>query len=185
MIILAFILLALAGVIAFMNMEMIAVNLYFTIVSLPMWGAFISFIIAGMVIAFLFAASKGAHDRQEIRNKTKEIKRMEKEKEEAINRIKQEKEESIHRVEAEKEEALRQAKKESNLQLELQNREAEIQNLESRLAKEKENRSSNVDIANRENIENQPPIHSDGSNIEHKEKLTNQERDLMDNEKNL
>lgn len=147
MVILAFILLVVVGVVSFLNTELMAVNLYFMSLSVPAWAIFIAFLLIGMLIAALFATSKGARNRQVIKNKNNEIERAEEEKEEGIKRVELEKEQALERMKVEKEEALErmkaekeaaivQTKKESDLQLELQTQEAEIQKLESQLAKD-------------------------------------------------
>lgn len=138
MVILAFILLVLVGVVSFINTELMTINLYFMALSIPMWGIFITFLLIGMLIAALFATSKGARNRQVIKNKNKEIERTENEKTDAIERVNTEKEEALERMKLEKKEAVEQSRKESDLQLELQNREAEIQKLESQLAQDDE-----------------------------------------------
>lgn len=125
MIILAFILLVLVGAISFLNAELMSISLYFTTLTVPAWIIFIGFLLIGMLIAALFATSKGARNRQIIKNKDQEIEHAQEEKEEAIRRIQQEKEEAVERT-----------KKESDLQLALQNREARIQNLEAQLAQD-------------------------------------------------
>lgn len=114
MIIIAIFLLGLAGIVAILNTEILSLNLYFTSVSFPAWLIYIGFLLMGMLIAALFSTSKGARNRQIIKNKNQEIKRAEAEKEETIERIEREK----------------------DLQLALQDREAEIKDLESKLAQE-------------------------------------------------
>ncbi len=114
MIILAIVLLILVGVVAFLNTEMLLLNLYFMSLSSPAWLVFLGFLGVGMLIAALFATSKGARNRQVIKNKKEEVRRVEEEKEEVIERM----------------------QKEKDLQLELQSREAEIKNLEAKLAEE-------------------------------------------------
>lgn len=109
-------------------------------ISVPTWAVFIAFLLIGMLIAALYGTSKGARNRQVIKNKNKEIERAEEEREEAINRVKLEKDQALERMKVEKEEAIEQVRKESDLQLELQNREAEIQKLKSRIAQEDENK---------------------------------------------
>lgn len=147
MVILAFVLLILVGAVSFVNPELMTINLYFLTLTVPMWAVFIAFLLIGMLIAALFGTSKGARNRQVIKNKNKEIERAEEEKEEAVNRaqlekdqaierLKLEKEEAVNRAQLEKEEAIEQVRKESDLQIELQNREAEIQKLKSRIAQE-------------------------------------------------
>lgn len=112
MIIIAIILLVLVGAVAFLNMEMTTLNLYFTSFELPLWLFLIGFLLIGMLIAALFAMSKGARNRQVIKNKNEELKNAETSRDEAVNRV----------------------KKESEAQLELQKKEAEIQSLNTRLA---------------------------------------------------
>lgn len=138
MVILAFILLVLVGVVSFINTELMSINLYFTIISVPAWAVFIAFLLIGMLVAALFGTSKGARNRQVIKNKNKEIERAEEEKAEAINRVEIEKEQALERMKLEKTEAIEQMRKESDLQLTLQNKEAEIQKLESQIAKKDE-----------------------------------------------
>lgn len=138
MIILAFTLLVLVGAVSFINTEPMLINLYFTTLSVPEWIVFVIFLLIGMLIAALFATSKGSRNRQVIKNKDQEIKRAKEEKTEAIKRIQEEKEEAVERVKLEKEETVERLKKESDLQLELQNREAEIKKLQSQLAKDDE-----------------------------------------------
>ncbi|MDN5372899.1 MAG: hypothetical protein PWR19_1945 [Carnobacterium sp.] len=112
MIIIAIILLVLVGIVAFLNMDMATLNLYFTSLELPLWLLFVGFLLIGMLIAALFAMSKGARNRQVIKNKNEELKNAETSRDDAVNRV----------------------KKESEAQLELQKKEAEIQSLNTRLA---------------------------------------------------
>lgn len=120
MIIIAIILLVLVAIVAFLNMQMATLNLYFMSFDLPLWLLFIGFLLLGMLIAALFALSKGARNRQVIKNKNDELKNAESSRDEAVNRVKQE----------------------SEAQLELQKKEAEIQSLNTRLASLEENQTT-------------------------------------------
>lgn len=117
MIILAILLLILFGVVAFLNTEMLLINLYFITFTVPIWLAFIGVLLIGMVIAALFASAKGARNRQVIKNKDKELEQSEIQRKEAEDRMKQE----------------------SETQLEMQKKEAEIQRLNTELSSTKEN----------------------------------------------
>lgn len=120
MIIIAIILLVLVTIVAFLNMQMATLNLYFMSFDLPLWLLFIGFLLLGMLIAALFAMSKGARNRQVIKNKNDELKNAESSRDEAVNRVKQE----------------------SEAQLELQKKETEIQSLNARLASLEENQTT-------------------------------------------
>ena len=120
MIIIAIILLVLVAIVAFLNMQMATLNLYFMSFDLPLWLLFIGFLLLGMLIAALFAMSKGARNRQVIKNKNDELKNAESSRDEAVNRVKQE----------------------SEAQLELQKKETEIQSLNARLASLEENQTT-------------------------------------------
>lgn len=120
MIVIAIILLVLVGVVAFLNMEMATLNLYFASFDLPLWLLLVGFLLIGMLIAALFALSKGARNREVIKNKNDELERAETSRDKEVDRV----------------------KKESESQLELQKKEAEIQSLNSRLASLEENQTN-------------------------------------------
>lgn len=138
MIILAIVLLILFGVVAFLNTEMILINLYFTTFTIPMWLAFLGVLLIGMIIAALFASAKGARNRQVIKNKDKELERSETERKEAVDRMKQE----------------------SEIQLEMQKKEAEIQRLNTELTSTKDNEPEMTDRV----IKSEVPIDIQGQN---------------------
>lgn len=120
MVILAIILLILVGIVAFLNMGMIPLNLYFTSFQLPLWLIIVGLVLVGMAIAGLFAASKGARNRQMLKNKKEELEHAETSKDEAVDRV----------------------RKESEAQLEIQRKEAEIQKLNERLTTLERNQSN-------------------------------------------
>lgn len=138
MIILAIVLLILFGVVAFLNTEMILINLYFTTFTIPMWLAFLGVLLIGMIIAALFASAKGARNRQVIKDKDKELERSETERKEAVDRMKQE----------------------SEIQLEMQKKEAEIQRLNTELTSTKDNEPEMTDRV----IKSEVPIDIQGQN---------------------
>ena len=138
MIILAIVLLILFGVVAFLNTEMLLINLYFITFTVPMWLAFLGVLLIGMVIAALLASAKGARNRQVIKNKDKELERSETERKEAADRMKQE----------------------SEIQLEMQKKEAEIQRLNTELTSTKDNEPEITDRV----IKSEVPIDIQGHN---------------------
>lgn len=120
MIVIAIILLVLVAIVAFLNMEMATLNLYFTSFDLPLWVLFVGFLLMGMLIAALFAMAKGARNREVIKNKNDELEKAEASRDREVDRV----------------------KKESEAQIELQKKEAEIQSLNSRLASLEENQTN-------------------------------------------
>jgi len=112
MIILAIVLLSLVGVVAFLNTEMILINLYFTSITIPIWLAFVGLLLTGMVIASLLARANSARNREVLKDKDKELNRSETEREEAVKRTKQD----------------------AETQMEMQKKEAEIQRLNEKLS---------------------------------------------------
>ena len=151
MAILAIILLVIVAAVSFINTELVSINLYLITLSIPMWGVFVSFLLIGALIIFLLATSKGAHNRQVIKNKNQEIKRVEDEKEKEVRRVRNEMEKK-----------LTQTKKENDLQLELQNRDAEIQKLESKLTAKEINKDQTERNYDQEKLENKSFEHSAG-----------------------
>ncbi|MFL2104837.1 lipopolysaccharide assembly protein LapA domain-containing protein [Desemzia sp. FAM 23991] len=120
MIVLAIILLILVGVVAFLNMGMVPLDLYFISFQIPFWLLVAGLVLIGMAIAGLFAASKGARNRQMLKNKKEELEHAETSKDEAVDRV----------------------RKESEAQLEIQIKEAEIQKLNERLTTLERNQSN-------------------------------------------
>lgn len=120
MIVLAIILLVIVGILAFLNMGMVPLDLYFTSFELPFWIIIVGLVLIGMAIAGLFAASKGSHDRKLLKDKEEELKKTEASRDKEVDRV----------------------KKESESQLEIQKKEAEIQRLNERLTS-LENKQSN------------------------------------------
>lgn len=120
MIVIAIILLVLVGIVAFLNMEMATLNLYFASFDLPLWVLFVGFLLMGMLIAALFAMAKGARNREVIKSKNDELEKAQTSKDKEVDRV----------------------KKESEAQIELQKKEAEIQSLNSRLASLEENQTT-------------------------------------------
>ncbi len=122
MVILAIILLLLVGVVAFLNMDMIPINLYFTSISIPLWLAIVGLILIGMLIAGLLARASSARNRELLKNKEKELERSEAEREEAVNR----------------------AKQDAETQIALERKEAEIQRLNEQISSDQEKDSVSV-----------------------------------------
>lgn len=120
MTILAIILLIAVGIIAFLNMGSVPLDLYFTSFELPFWLIIVGLVLIGMVIAGLFAASQGARNRQMLKNKKDELKSAEASRDEEVDRV----------------------KKESEAQLEIQQKETEIQRLNERLDSLEKNQSN-------------------------------------------
>lgn len=112
MIILAIVLLLFVGVVAFLNTEMLQMNLYFTSITIPVWIALVGMLLIGMLIAGLLARAYIARNRQLLKDKEKELDRSEKERKEAIER----------------------AKRDAEIQMELQEKEAEIQRLNEKIS---------------------------------------------------
>lgn len=138
MIVIAIILLILVGIVAFLNMEMTTLNLYFASFDFPLWLLLVGFLLIGMLVAALFALSKGARNREVIKNKNKELDKAEESRDTEVDRV----------------------KKESEAQLELQKKEAEIQSLNSRLASLEENQTNQqnetVSTVQTKNAKNNP-----------------------------
>lgn len=143
MMVIAIILLILVGIVAFLNMEMTTLNLYFASFDFPLWLILVGFLLIGMLVAALFALAKGARNREVIKNKNKELDKAEKFRDNEIDRV----------------------KKESEAQLELQKKEAEIQGLNSRLASLEKNQTNQknekVSTVQTTNAKNNPSASKD------------------------
>lgn len=120
MMVVAIILLVIVGLLAFFNMGVVPLDLYFTSLELPFWIIIAGLVLIGMVIGGLFVASMGARNRQLLKEKKEELKNTEASKDQEVERV----------------------KKESESQLEIQKKEAEIQRLNERLTS-LENKQSN------------------------------------------
>lgn len=121
MIIVAIVLLLLVGVVAFLNMEMVMLDLYLTSFDIPLWLVIVGTLLLGMVIAGLLASTVIARNKEALRDKDKEMERAEAERRESVDKV----------------------RKDADTQIELQKKEAEIQRLNAKLASNQD-RNRNV-----------------------------------------
>lgn len=133
MIILAIVLLLIVGVVAFLNMEMVMLNLYVTSFDLPLWLVIVGTLLLGMVIAGLFASAVIERHKQALRDKDEEMDRAEAERRESVEKVRQD----------------------ADTQIEIQKKEAEIQRLNAQLAShQNRNRDESVNETRDEGPEN-------------------------------
>ncbi|GAA0366420.1 hypothetical protein GCM10008932_18200 [Alkalibacterium iburiense] len=121
MIILAIVLLLIVGVVAFLNMETVMLNLYLTSFDLPLWLVIVGTLLLGIVIAGLLASAVIERHKQALRDKDEEMDRAEAERRESVEKVRQD----------------------ADAQIEIQKKEAEIQRLNAQLASN-QNRNQSV-----------------------------------------
>lgn len=123
MIILAIVLLLIVGVVAFLNMETVMLNLYLTSFDLPLWLVIVATLLLGIVIAGLLASAVIERHKQALRDKDEEMDRAEAERRESVEKVRQD----------------------ADAQIEIQKKEAEIQRLNAQLASN-QNRNRNESV---------------------------------------
>lgn len=148
MTVIAFLLLVLLAAIAFLNMETIALNLFFISVSLPLWALILAAALAGMLIAALFSGATRGNARA----------RQEEDKEELRLELEQ-KEKELETANKEKETIANKVRQETEMEFQMQQKEEEIDNLYRRIAlMEEQNQNYDEKNSNESNPTNDEVI---------------------------
>lgn len=115
MTIIAILVLLVAGVIAFLNMQLISLNLYFITVSLPLWLLIVVALLVGMLAAILFAGATSAASRKNVNAKEHELQEKLDRKDTELEAAKQETKEVAERTRSEMERDLKMKQKDEEI----------------------------------------------------------------------
>lgn len=115
MTILAILLLLVVGAIAFLNMQMITLHLYFMSVSSPLWLIIVAALLVGMLIAILFAGAQSTASRKNIRAKEDELQEKLTQKDAELQAAKQETQDVAERTRNEMERDLQMKQKDEEI----------------------------------------------------------------------
>ncbi|MDE1548605.1 LapA family protein [Jeotgalibaca caeni] len=140
MTILAVLILLLIAVLAFLNMEIVSLSLYFMDVSIPLWLIMIGATLLGMVAALMFVGARNANARDEQRRRKQDFQ----EKLEA-------KDEELQAARRETNEVANRTRRETEMALQMQQKEQEVEDLRKRMALMEES-------AQRDRYTSDPPV---------------------------